>query len=137
MADVVLADPEAAGLDAMLAALLTAAVERPDKAKVLDAMSGTVTIAVPDAEVEVGLRFSHGTCRVHDGPIPGAKVRIEMPSDTLMAFSTIPLMYGLPSLLTAEGRAFNLKVLKREVRIQGLVTHLTLVRQLNTLLSLA
>lgn len=137
MADVVLADPEAAGLDAMLAALLTSAVERPDKAKVLDAMNGTVTIAVPDAEVEVGLRFSRGTCRVHSGPIPGAKVRIEMQSDTLMAFSTIPLMYGLPSLLTAEGRAFNLKVLKREVRIQGLVTHLTLVRQLNTLLSLA
>ena len=119
----------------MLAALLTSAVERPDKAKTLDAMNGTVTIAVPDAEVEVGLRFSGGVCRVAAGAIPGSTVRIEMPSATLMGFSTIPLMYGLPSLLAPEGRAFNLALLKREVRIGGL-QHLTLIRQLNTLLSL-
>lgn len=135
MASVVLDDPAAEGLAPMLAALLTSAVERPGKAKTLDAMNGTVTIAVPDAEVEVGLRFSGGVCRVSAGAIPGSKVRIEMPSATLMGFSTIPLMYGLPSLLTPEGRAFNLALLKREVKIGGL-QHLTLIRQLNTLLSL-
>ncbi|MDQ1711496.1 MAG: hypothetical protein QOE45_946 [Frankiaceae bacterium] len=135
MPSVVLADPEAAGLDAMLAALLTAAVERPDKARVLDAMNGTVTIAVPDAEVEVGLRFSHGVCRVHSGAIAGSKVRIEMPSATLMAFSTIPLLYGMPSPLAPEGRAFTRQLLRHEVRIAGL-RHLGLIRQLNTLLSL-
>jgi hypothetical protein len=135
VASVVLADPESAGLSSMLAALLASAVERPDKAKVLDAMNGTVTISVPDAEVEVGLRFSGGVCRVHDGPIPGAKVRIEMPSDTLMAFSTIPLLGGLPSPLAAEGRAFTKQLLTRKVKIGGL-RHLRLVTQLNTLLSL-
>jgi hypothetical protein len=132
---VVLADPEAGGLDAMLAALLTSAIERPEKARMLDATNGTVTIAVPDAEVEVGLRFSHGVCRVYPSAIPGSKVRIEMPSDTLMAFSTIPLMYGMPSLLAPEGRAFAKQLLAREVRITGL-RHLRLVTQLNTLLSL-
>lgn len=135
MASVVLEEGAAEGLAPMLAALLTSAVERPDKARVLDAMNGTVTIAVPDAEVEVGLRFSGGVCRVSSGAIPGSKVRIEMPSATLMAFSTIPLLYGLPSPLAPEGRAFNLALLKREVRIGGL-RHLTLIRRLNTLLSL-
>jgi hypothetical protein len=135
LASVVLADPEAGGLDAMLAALLTSAIERPEKARVLDAMNGTVTIAVPDAEVEVGLRFSNGVCRVHAGAIAGSKVRIEMPSETLMAFSMIPLLYGMPSPLTPEGRAFNRALLKRQVRISGL-RHLTLIRRLNTLLSL-
>jgi hypothetical protein len=72
---------------------------------------------------------------VHDGPIPGAKVRIEMPSETLMAFSTIPLLGGLPSPLTAEGRAFTKHLLTRKVKIGGL-RHLRLVTQLNTLLSL-
>lgn len=134
MASVVLDDPDAAGLDAMLAALLTAAIEDPGKARTLDAMNGTVTIAVPDAEVEVGLRFSGGVCRVRDGAIPGSQVRIEMPSATLMGFSTIPLLYGLPSPLSAAGRAFDLALLKREVRIGGL-RHLTLIRRLNTLLS--
>lgn len=135
MAQVVLADPEAAGLSSMLAALLSSAVEKPEKARVLDAMKGTVTIAVPDAEVEVGLRFEGGTCHVQDGPILGSTVRITMPSDTLMGFSTIPLLAGLPSPLTAPGRAFTKQMLTRRVRIQGL-RHLYLVTQLNTLLSL-
>ena len=135
MAEVVLADAEAGGLDAMLAALLTAAVEKPEKARILDAMSGTVTIAVPDADVEVGLRFGNGVCRIHPAAIPGSKVRIEMPSETLMAFSTIPLLYGMPSVLTPQGRAFTKQVLTRSVRISGL-RHLRLITQLNTLLSL-
>ena len=135
MAAVVVADPDAGGLDAMLAALLTSAIERPEKARILDAMNGTVTIAVPDAEVEVGLRFSRGVCHVYPASIPGSKVRIEMPADTLMAFSTIPLMYGMPSLRAPEGRAFARQVLTREVRITGL-RHVKLVTQLNTLLSL-
>jgi hypothetical protein len=135
VAEVVLADPGAEGLAAMLAALLTAAVEQPAKASVLDAMNGTVTISVPDAGVDVGLRFSGGVCRVHPGAIPGAKVRIEMPSDTLMGFSTIPLLYGMPSPLTAAGRTFAKQLLTREVRISGL-SHVRLISQLNTLLSL-
>jgi len=135
LATVVLADPEAAGLASMLAGLLSAAVERPEKARVLDATNGTVTIAVPDAEVEVGLRFGGGVCRVYGEAIPGSKVRIEMPSDTLMAFSTIPLLFGMPSVRTPEGRAFTKQVLTREVKITGL-WHLRLVTQLNTLLSL-
>ncbi len=136
MAQVVLADPEAEGLAVMLHGLLSAAVADDAKARVLDATSGTVTIAVPDAEVEVGLRFGNGVCRVYGAGIPGAKVRIEMPSDTLMAFSTIPLQFGMPSLRTPEGRAFTKQVLRREVRISGL-WHLKLLTQVNTLLSLA
>jgi len=135
LASVVLADPENGGLDAMLAGLLTAAIEQPAKAAMLDSMNGTVTIAVPDAEVEVGLRFSGGVCRVHPEAIPGSKVRIEMPSDTLLGFSTIPLMLGMPSVLTPAGRAFTKQVLTRSVKISGL-RHVKLITQLNTLLSL-
>jgi hypothetical protein len=136
VARVVLTDPENGGLDAMLAALLTAAAEDPRKAAILDATSGTVTIAVPDAEVEVGLRFGNGLCQVYPSGIPGSKVRIEMPSETLMGFSTIPLLAGMPSVLTPRGRAFTRQVLSRQVRISGL-WHLKLVTQVNTLLSLA
>lgn len=132
MADVLVEDG-AEGLAAIVGGLLAAAI--PAKAHILDAMNGTVTIVVPDAEVEVGLRFSRGVCRVQGGAIPGSKVRIEMPADTLLAFSTIPLLWGMPSVLTPEGRAFTMQVLKREVRISGL-QHVRLVTQLNTLLSL-
>lgn len=128
----VVVEDGAEGLAAMLAGLL----DNPAKAHLLDAMKGTVTIAVPDAEVEVGLRFANGVCRVSGSAIPGSAVRIEMAAETLMAFPTIPLLFGLPSVLTPEGRAFTKLMLTRRVRISGL-RHLTLVRQLNTLLSVA
>ena len=134
MANVVLVDPDAAGLDSMLAALVSAAIEDPAKARVLDRMAGTVTIAVPDAEVEVGLRFSGGTCRVESGPIPGSTITLTMPSDVLLGMSTIPLLGGMPSVLDPAGRAFALKVLTRQVRIGGM-QHVGLLTQLTRLLS--
>ncbi len=135
MAHVVLADPDAAGLDAMLAGLIEAAIADPAKAAVLDAMRGTITISVPDAGVEVGLRFAHGTCRVESGPIPGATVLLSMPSDVLLDLPSVPLLAGLPSVLTPGGRAFARKVLTREVTIGGL-RHIGLLTQLNRLLTL-
>ncbi len=136
MAQVVLADPDAAGLDSMLAGLITSAVSHPAKARLLDQMKGTVTIVVPDAEVEVGLRFSSGTCRVESGPIPGSTLRLTMPSDVLLELSTIPLLAGMPSVLDPAGRAFTMKVLTGQVRIGG-IQHVGLLTQLNRLLSLA
>ncbi|HVF21300.1 MAG TPA: hypothetical protein VNA14_13820 [Mycobacteriales bacterium] len=136
MAQVVLADPEAAGLDAMLAGLVTAAIADPAKAALLDRMVGTVTIHVPDAEVEVGLRFSGGTCRVESGPIPGSTITLTMPSDVLLELSNLPLLAGMPSLLHPGGRAFAIKVLTGKVRIGGL-QHVGLLTQLNQLLSVA
>ena len=126
---VVVADG-AEGLAVMLAGLLG----NPDKANVLAAMRGTVTIAVPDAEVEVGLRFAEGVCHVSGAAIAGSAVRIEMPSETLMEFPTIPLMLGLPSVLTPAGRAFTRQMLTRQVKIRGL-QHIKLITQLNTVLS--
>ena len=119
----------------MVAGLIAAAIEDPAKARILDAMRGTVTIAVPDADVDVGLRFSGGVCRVHGAPIPGSTVRIEMPADQLMAFSTTPLLLGLPSPLTPGGRDLVRRVLRRDVRFRG-IRHVTLLRQLTALLSL-
>lgn len=134
MAEVVLADPEAAGLPAMVAALLVASAEQPAKASVLAAMRGTVTLVVPDAEVEVGLRFGGGRCTVQAGQLAGAAVRITMPAEELMGMSTMPLLFGLPSLFAPEGRELTRKLVRRQVRIEGL-RHLRLVRQLTTVLA--
>lgn len=136
MAAVVLADPDGAGLAAMLAGLLEAAITQPAKAALLEKMRGTVTIDVPDAEVAVGLRFSGGTCRVESAEIPGSTVRITMPADRVLGMSTIPLLLGLPSVLTPDGRAFTKDVLRGTVRIRGL-RHLGLITRLNRLLALA
>ncbi|MCA1823175.1 MAG: hypothetical protein ABR520_01460 [Mycobacteriales bacterium] len=136
MAEVVLSEDDAEGLAGMLAGLLRAAIADPAKAALLDSMAGTITIAVTDADVVVGLRFGLGICSVLSGSIPGGMVRIEAPSDVVLGLATTPLLAGLPSPFTASGRDFHRKVLTRRVRIRGL-RHVGLITQLNRLLSLS
>lgn len=124
------------GLAAMLHGLLAAAVDDPRKADLLGRMRGTVAIVVPDAEVEVGLRFSGGGVRVSDRAADRSDVTLTMPSDTLLGLPTVPLLLGLPSVLSPGGRDFARQVLTRRVRIRGL-RHVGLLSGLTTLLSVA
>ncbi|MHB8449333.1 MAG: hypothetical protein ACYDAQ_02525 [Mycobacteriales bacterium] len=133
---VVLVDPQAEGLPAMIAGLISAAVAEPAGAALLDRMRGTVTITLPDAEVSVGLHFAGGSVRVSAHPLTPSKLRLTMDSDRLLGLSSVPLLAGLPSVLTSAGRAVTLDMLTGKVRIAGL-RHLTLLRQLTTLLSTA
>lgn len=135
MAEVVLADPEAAGLDSMLAGLLQSAITDPAKAAILDRMAGAIELTVPDADVVVGLVFAGGRCEVRSGPLAHAQVRMSVPSEQVMSLSTIPLLLGMPSVRTPEGRAFTRDVLTRRIRIRGL-RHVGLITALNRLLSL-
>ncbi len=134
MAQIVIVDPDAAGLDAMIGGLLQAAIQDPAKAALVDAMKGTVTIAAPDADVEIGLSFGNGVCRVHSTGLPGSTISISMPAELLLGLSTIPLKFGMPSVMDPAGRAFHKQVLTGKVKIGGL-HHVKLMSQLNTLLS--
>ena len=134
-ARVVLDDDGAEGLAVMLHGLLSAAAGQPAKQRLLDTMRGTVTIRVPDAGVEVGLRFAGGTATVYDHALAGSDVTLTMPSGVLLGLPTTPLLAGFPSPLAPEGRAFLGRLLAREVRVRGL-RHPGLIARLNRLLSL-
>lgn len=136
MSEVVLVDPEAAGLPAMLAALIEAAVADPARAALLDRTRGRVTIVVPDAEVTVGLHFADGICRVVSGALDRSDVVLTLDSATLLDLPSVPLLAGLPSVLHPRGRAFARAVLRRRVVIRG-VRHVGLVTALNRLLTVA
>lgn len=132
----VVLDEGAEGLAAMLHGLLSAAVEDPAKERLLDRMRGAATIRVPDAEVEVGLRFVGGSVTVYDHALDSSDVTLTMPSETLLALPSVPLLLGLPSVLTPGGRDFAKQVLTRKVRIRGM-RHVGLLTGLTTLLSVA
>jgi hypothetical protein len=134
VAEVVVVDQDAAGLPAMVGGLLAAAAEDPAKARILDSMRGTVTIVIPDAGAEIGLRFLSGVCRVHGAPIPGSDVRIEAGADQLLGLTNAPTLLGLPSPFAAAGRDVARRLWRREIRVSGF-RHVTLVRQLTTVLS--
>jgi hypothetical protein len=132
---VVLEDPDAGGLPAILAALLTAAVADPAKAALLSRTTGTVGIRVPDADLAVVLRFGGGHCRIGGGDPGAADLRLTMDSALLLGLSRVPLFGGLPSPWAPQGRAVLRDLAARRLRIGGL-THLRLLRRVTLLLHL-
>jgi hypothetical protein len=60
---------------------------------------------------------------------------VESDADTLVGLSSVPLKFGLPDIGTKEGREVNGKLLRRRLRVKGLLLHPGKLARLNKLLS--
>jgi hypothetical protein len=60
---------------------------------------------------------------------------VETDAETLVGLSSVPLRFGLPDVTTKEGREVNRKLLKRRLRVRGLLVHPGRLARLNKLLS--
>jgi hypothetical protein len=122
-----------AGLAGLLIGLVARNLERdPDRRRLL--RGGAVVIAATDAEVAVRLDL------VPELPWTAgwdlrAPVEVRAASSTLLELSAAPLRFGLPDVLTREGRRMVGGILRRRIRIRGLVRHPGTVRRLTMLLS--
>lgn len=122
--DVVTLDAQAAdnGLAMMLQGLLAenlAASEK--KRRDFESMSSTFGIVAPDAEVTVTLAFSDGRCTIYDGLRHEPDLVITADSGKIPEMSLLSIRYGLPWLLDENGKNFVRALIKREIRIDGLV----------------
>jgi hypothetical protein len=128
--------PEPSGLAQMLATLIEQNLARdPDRRSLL-----RPTVAVldaPDADVAVFLRIGRGDVRVGDGDVPDAHLRIRTTSERLLGLTTAPLRFGLPDAMRPEGRAIVADLLRRRIRIRGLLRHPVRLARLTELLSVA
>jgi len=82
-----------------------------------------------------GAFHAPGSILVHDGEDPWAEVVVRADSAGLLELAAAPLRFGLPDVLTPDGREVVRQLLTREIRVQGLVRHLGTVRRLSMLLS--
>jgi hypothetical protein len=64
-------------------------------------------------------------------------VRVRADADALLLLSSAPLRFGLPDASSRDGRRVLAKVLRREIRISGLVVHPLTVARFARLLSVA
>jgi hypothetical protein len=122
--DVVTLDAQAAdnGLALMLQGLLSESIAASDsKRRDFEAMSSTFGIVAPDAEVTVTLEFDGGRCTIYDGLRHEPTLVITADSGKIPEMSLLKIRYGLPWLLDENGKSFVLSLLKREIRIDGLV----------------
>ena len=124
---------EDAGLAGLLVGLLAQNLERePGRRRLL--RGGTVVIGATDAEVAVRLELAPELPWSSGWPLE-APVEVRAVSTTLLELSAVPLRFGLPDVLTVEGRRVVAGILAGRIRIRGLVRHAATVRRLTMLLS--
>lgn len=137
------ADPveEHAGFRAMVEGLLEANLERVPARTALIRHREASTLVATDAGVAVTIRMQPGDARVSgrvlvaDGPDPDAEIVVRAESMALLELAAAPLRFGLPDLLTSGGRHILVAIVRRRIRIRGLLRHLGTVRRLSVLLS--
>lgn len=124
---------EAEGLAGLVMGLVAQNLERdPARGRLL--RGGTVAIVAIDAGVGVRFDLVPGVPWVA-GESVGAPVEVRAPSVALMALAAAPLRFGLPDVLSRDGRTLLGGILRGTIRVRGLVRHLPTVRRLTMLLS--
>ena len=122
--DLVTLDAMAAdnGLALMLQGLLAESIAADEgKRRAFESMSSTLAIVAPDADVTVTLVFEGGRCTIYDGMRHEPALVITADSGKIPEMSLLKIRYGLPWLLDENGQSFVRSLLKREIRIDGLM----------------
>jgi hypothetical protein len=128
-------DPEPNGLASMLGGLLEANVAaHPGRERLLSSVA-TYGIRAADIEVEVSIRLAPGKITVRNGIVGKPQIMVETDAETLVGLSSVPLRFGLPDVATKEGREVNWKLLRRQLKVRGLLLHPGKLARLNKLLS--
>jgi hypothetical protein len=124
---------EAGGLAGLVIGLMEQNLERdPSRRRLL--RGGTVVLAAVDAEAAVRLELVPGLPWDAGWPL-GGPVEVRSTSAMLLVLAGVPLRFGLPDVLTSDGRRVVTRILRRRIRVRGLVRHLPTVRRLTMLLS--
>jgi hypothetical protein len=125
--------PGDAGLAGLLVGLVEQNLERdPSRRRLL--RGGAVVIGATDAEVAIRLELVPDLPWSAGWPLE-APVEVRAPSVVLMALAAVPLRFGLPDLLSHDGRRIVGGILRGMIRVRGLLRHAGTLRRLTMLLS--
>jgi hypothetical protein len=127
-------DPEPNGMAAMLGGLLEANLAAHPEREALLAPA-TFAISAPDVGAGVSIRLMPGKVLIRNGVVSRPDILVEADSETLVGLSSVPLRFGLPDARSKEGREVNRKLLKRQLKVRGLLRHPGKLGRLNKLLS--
>ena len=124
------------GLAVMIADLVRQSLEqKPGKWKDFNGLSSLVAIDVPDAGVTVSLEFLEGSLVVHAGTPGDPDIRITAPAESVLALCMVKIVGGVPHPLHHHNRAVVARILRGEVRIEGLARSPLQLLRLTRLLS--
>ncbi len=138
MAEVVLAPgADEVLLAVMLGDLLKKNLEdKPQRIKDFNALGISVGIDAVDAEAQITLEFKKGTLVVHGGLV-NPQLTIIADAATLLGLSSMTIKFGLPWYFDETGMDTIKKLLKRELKIKGLLLHPFALTRLTKVMSVA
>jgi len=136
MADVALA-PGAEGIElaGMLVQMLTISLDRPEKKKVFDNLKTRVYIYVTDMDLGMTMEFDEGRLTIHSGEVGDPKIAITTDSETLLELVYINIRFGLPNYFDETGRGILKRLLKRDLKIKGMLTHVIALTKVTKVIS--
>jgi hypothetical protein len=132
------ADAEPSALASMLGGLIEANIAAPRKRKDFDELEARVGIFVSDIDEGVTLDFGKGTLVVHNGMQPNRDLTIRAEADTVMSLSNLKIgLFGMPVYYDEVGRGVAAKLLRRRLRIDGLLGNLATLNSVTRIFSVA
>jgi hypothetical protein len=131
------ASREPSAFAGMLGGLIEANVRaHPDKKKDFDALVARVGIWVTDIDEGVTLVFEAGRLTVHNGLEPQRTITIRADAETVMSLSNLKIgPLGLPVYYDEVGRGVALKLLRRRLRIDRLLTNIATLNRVTRIFS--
>ena len=130
---------DASAFAQMLGGLIEANVtSRPEKRRDFERLTARVGVLVTDIDEAVTLDFQAGHLVVRNGLGDRRDVTIRADADTVMQLSNVRIGFGgMPNYFDANGRDVVSRMLKGQLKIEGLVGNLTTLNQVTRLFSVA
>lgn len=131
------ADAEPNGLAELVGGLIEGNLAmHPSRAELI--RPARIDLTGRDAGVTVSLRLGHGTVDVANGPLADRPhIAVEADSGALLDLARSPLRLGLPDAFHEDGRAVLRALLRRDLRVRGLLLHPVRLARFSRLLSVA
>jgi hypothetical protein len=130
------ASHEPSAFAGILGGLIESNVARPEKKKDFDKLLARVGIWVTDIDEGVTLAFDAGTLTVYNGLEPKRTITIRADADTVMSLSNLKIgLLGLPVYYDEVGRGVALKLVRGNLKIDGLLPNLATVNRVTRIFS--
>jgi hypothetical protein len=131
------ASKEPSAFAEMLGGLIDANVmARPEKKRVFDTLVARVGIWVTDIDEGVTLAFDAGKLTVYNGLEPGRTITIRAEAETVMSLSNLKIgPWGLPVYYDEVGRGVAAKLVRRKLKIEGLLPNIAILNRVTRIFS--
>jgi len=138
MASIQIADgSESCAMAGMLANLLEENIKgNPKKKAILRAMNTVVGIKITDIDLAITLDFNYGNLTLYEGIEITPQVMIETESAHMLELSNIPMRFGLPNLLSPQGKDMLKLGLTGKLKMTAMPWHMLNVLRLTQIMSI-